>query len=335
MAIEALYSTKHQMTAYNLDCEIFNIQIAQALGMEIIGALSASPPLCWSEGAVQHARRMIDAGFPLGIINGAVYGGTGPATHAGSLVTGNAELISMLILIQLLSPGHRTAVTNFTHAMNMTSGSPAFSEIGASLVQVMFNQMWRHYDVPTADGGGAMPTSKSMDFQTGYEKAISATLGALSGGSAVALHGAVSSELAMHPLQAILDDDIAGMVGRFIEGEVISTETLAIDLIQQVGPVPGHFLNTAHTRKWWKQQAFVPKAAERMSYPEWIAGGKKKAIDNAKDIMADILAHYKVDPPVTARQEQDVEKILQEAREFYRKKGMISDSEWAAYKKVW
>jgi trimethylamine--corrinoid protein Co-methyltransferase len=335
MAIEALYSTKHQMTAYSMDCEIFNIQIAQALGMEVIGALSASPPLCWSEGAVQHTRRMIDAGFPLGIINGAVYGGSGPATHAGSLVTGNAELISILILIQLLRPGHKAVVNNFSHVMNMTSGSPAFSEIGSSLVQAMFNQMWRYYDVPAGDGGGAMPTSKSMDFQTGYEKAISATLGALSGADIVTLHGSVSSELAMHPLQAILDDDIAGMVGRFLEGEEISPETLAIDLIRQVGPVPGHFLSTEHTRKWYRQQEFIPRAAERMSYPEWMASGKKTALDNARDIMADILVAHKVDPPVTAAQEQDVARILQEAREFYRKKGMITDSEWEAYKEVW
>jgi hypothetical protein len=72
-----------------------------------------------------------------------------------------------------------------------------------------------------------------------------------------------------------------------------------------------------------------------MSYPEWMASGKRTALDNARDIMADILASHKVDPPVTAGQEQDVERILREAREFYRKKGMITDAEWEAYKEVW
>ncbi len=37
--------------------------------------------------------------------------------------------------------------------------------------------------------------------------------------------------------QAVLDDDVAGMIGRFIEGVEVSDETLAIDLISDVGPL--------------------------------------------------------------------------------------------------
>ena len=32
-------------------------------------------------------------------------------------------------------------------------------------------------------------------------------------------------------------------------------------------------------------------------------------------------------------QEEDIERILKEAKEYYRKKGLISDAEWVAYKK--
>jgi hypothetical protein len=51
--------------------------------------------------------------------------------------------------------------------------------------------------------------------------------------------------------------------------------------------------------------------------------------------MDEILATHKVDPPLTASEEQAIEDILKEAREFYRKQGKISDEEWEAYKKVW
>ena len=50
--------------------------------------------------------------------------------------------------------------------------------------------------------------------------------------------------------------------------------------------------------------------------------------------MDKILAVHKVDPPLTDSQEEDIEKILKEAREYYRKKGMITDKEWEAYKKI-
>ena len=48
--------------------------------------------------------------------------------------------------------------------------------------------------------------------------------------------------------------------------------------------------------------------------------------------MDEILATHKP-TPLTASQEEDVQRILKEAREYYRKKGMISDEEWTVYMK--
>ena len=58
-------------------------------------------------------------------------------------------------------------------------------------------------------------------------------------------------------VKAILDDDIAGMAGRFLEGVEVSDETMAVDLINRVGPIPGMFLDKAHTRKWYKKEQYV------------------------------------------------------------------------------
>jgi len=48
--------------------------------------------------------------------------------------------------------------------------------------------------------------------------------------------------------------------------------------------------------------------------------------------MAEILSAHKP-VPLTAHQESDVERILNEAREYYRKKNLISDEEWKDYMK--
>jgi len=37
---------------------------------------------------------------------------------------------------------------------------------------------------------------------------------------------------------------------------------------------------------------------------------------------------------LTPSQDEEVERILKEAREYYKKKGLISDEEWADYMKV-
>ena len=39
---------------------------------------------------------------------------------------------------------------------------------------------------------------------------------------------------------SILDDNVAGWIGRFLEGVTVTDDTLAIDLINQVERIPGH-----------------------------------------------------------------------------------------------
>jgi trimethylamine--corrinoid protein Co-methyltransferase len=175
-------------------------------------------------------------------------------------------------------------------------------------------------------------SSKKTDFQAGYEKAFMALTAAQFGANTIALQGGISAELTHHPVQAILDDDIAGMVGRFVEGIQVDDETLALDLIEEVGPIPGHYLGTAHTREWWKREQFVPQAADWLTYPEWMLAGKKSALDYARERMEEILTTHKP-TPLTPGQQQSIAEILAEARAYYKKKGLISDEEWSMYMK--
>jgi len=325
-------SSKFTCANYSMGCEVFNIEMAKAVGAELRSSIAASPPLTFYNEAVENAFRTIKAGFPLLIVSGSVYGGTSPATISGSLISGNAEIMAGIVLAQLTKPGTRIIAQDFSFPQNMSSGSPAFGAIGISLHTAAFNQIWRKYGVPT-DGGGGYTSAKKIDYQAAYEKATLGLVNALSGTNTIWLQGALYGELAFHPVQAIIDDDVAGMIGRFLEGIDASDEALAVDLINEVGPIPGHYLSKAHTRKWWKREQFVPKVADRLTYPEWAKKGKKSCIDYAKQKMEEILATHKVDPPLTDSQEEDIERILKEAREYYRKKGLISDTEWVAYKK--
>jgi trimethylamine--corrinoid protein Co-methyltransferase len=120
-----------------------------------------------------------------------------------------------------------------------------------------------------------------------------------------------------------MDDDIAGMVGRFLEGIEVSDETLAVELIKQVGSGPDFYLNKEHTRKWWREEQFIPAVADTLSLNEWLKGGKKATIDLAKERMGEILATHKVSIPLTASQDEEIERILAEARAFYKKNGMM------------
>jgi trimethylamine--corrinoid protein Co-methyltransferase len=324
-------STKFQCVGFSNDSELFAIKMAQAAGIEILGTCAIAPPLSFYRDAVESAFRFAEAGLPLRIIGGQVMGGTAPATIAGGVVINNAEVIAGLVLVQLIKPGTRVLVKDFSASVNMRSGAPAFGGIEICIHNAASNQIFQRYGIPL-DDTTAYPNAKMPDYQSSYEKAFRVLVAGLSGANTLLYHGSVHGELTHHPIQAILDDDSAGMVGRFMEGIMVDDETLAVDLINEVGPIPGHFLDKAHTRKWWKLEQFLPKAADRLTYPEWMSTGKKTCMDYARERMDEILANHKP-KPLTSSQEEAVEKVLEEARKYYQGKGLITQEEMATYRK--
>jgi len=227
-------------------------------------------------------------------------------------------------LVQLINPGNGILANSFVFAMNMVTGAPAAGGIEVSLFQVAFNQLWRgKYGIPTMLGGSGPSSSEIIDVQLGFEKGIGASLAAVSGASVVNMHGGIHVELTYHPVQSIIDDDIAGKLGRYVEGILVNHETLALDVIREVGPIPGNFLRSKHTINWWKKEHHMPKVSDRVSYHEWIRSGKKSILENAKEKMNAMLASYEQDPPLSDQQNEDLDRILEEARNFYKSKDLL------------
>ena len=295
--------------------------MAKAVGAEAFSAPCPSAPLTYFGEAIEALYRFLEAGFPVRFINGEVMGATSPVTIAGAVVTCNATQIAGIVLTQLIKPGARVAVSPQSFAQDMRSGLCAFGNIGESLQRAASNQYWRRFGIPILNTCG-YTNSKLPDCQCGYERAIQATISALTGANVIQQGGSIYGELTLHPVQTILDDDMANMVGRFVEGITVCDETLATDLIKEVGPIPGMYLDKEHTRKWWKREQFVPRAADRLGIPEWKEKGKKSAIDYAKERMEEILATHKPDP-LSPKQEEDIARILEEAWQYYKKKDML------------
>jgi len=322
-------SSKFTRSQYGLDLENFNIMMAKAVGIDIEGYLGASSPLTYYEDAIESTYKYVEAGYSILIGSGPVMGGTSPATNAGSMIAYSAEVIAGLVLVQLLKPGSRVSVSSFLFPQNMRTGHPSFGNVSGFLQQVAFSQIWTRYGVPIHAGAG-VSNSKEIDYQSGYEKAIMVLSAALSGAHIIQFMGGVSGELTYHPAQCVIDDDLAGAVGRFIGGFEVSDDTLAIDLINQVGSIPGHYLDKEHTRKWWQKEHFFPKVADTLDYGSWRETGKKNVLSYAQARVDEILTVHKP-KPLSADQEQAIEDVLKEARKYYRKNGIISDDEWTDY----
>jgi len=73
-------------TGYQQNCEMFTIEMAKAIGIEIMGMSLASSPLAYYGDAIESLFRFVEAGFPIMVGSGTIIGGTGPATIAGSII---------------------------------------------------------------------------------------------------------------------------------------------------------------------------------------------------------------------------------------------------------
>jgi trimethylamine--corrinoid protein Co-methyltransferase len=323
LAMRLRNSTKITRGTQPTDTFIWETQIAQAAGQELIGNMEAAAPLSYPEDAINAAFTYIEAGFPMYIAAGSVMGGTAPVTVAGSTISNNAELLSSVVFIQCLKPGTGIIANDFVTPMNMENGDLFFCSLGASLHQMAFNQIWHDlYKIPTNNTGAAFPYAKKADYQSAYEKTHIAMTSALSGANMIVFHGGVTAELSYNPVLSIIDDDIAMTIGKTIEGFEVSEETMAVDLIKEVGPVPGTFLNKSHTRTWWKKEYFMPQSADRLPYSEWLKTGQKGVIDKAKERMEHIISTHKV-KPLSSDTDRGIDRILGQARKYYKNKGLL------------
>jgi len=315
-------TTKITITDNGNDLELFYIKMARAVGVDILAFVGSSAPLTYDEPSCRAIFRYSDAGFPFFLISSDMMGATGPATIAGSLVTTVAEIIAGIVLIQLARKGTGVIAGDYTMPMDMRTGHPGFCDLASALHTAAFNQIMRSYRIPAFANCPGMSNAKLIDVQSGYERSMSTLNAALSGANLIVLHGSVYGEYTYNPVCAVLDDDIATWVGRLIEGLEINDETLALDLIEDVGPIPGTYLNKGHTRAWWKSQQFIPKSADRTTYHEWLKSGKKCALDLARERTGHILQTHRV-TPLDVETEKALNEIVREAEAHFKAKGLI------------
>ncbi|MCL6088399.1 MAG: trimethylamine methyltransferase family protein [Actinobacteria bacterium] len=302
---------------------IWETKIAQAVGAQLLGCVEGAAPLSLCEDAIEAAYVYLDAGFPIYIASGSIMGGSHPITVAGASVSHNAELLAIIVLLQCIKPGCGIIANNFVSSMNMATGDLSFGTAAIALHQMAYNQIWHDlYKIPINNTGSAFSNSKVVDYQLGAEKLPLAMCSALSGANLIVLHGGVTAELAYNPILAIIDDDIANTIGRIIESFDVNNITIGLDTIMDVGVSPGTFLNTKQTRTYWKTENYITKVFDKLSYKEWVEGGKKTVIKKAKERYDEILATHKP-YPLAEDQDKAITNILKEAEEFYKKKGLI------------
>ena len=107
----------------------------------------------------------------------------------------------------------------------------------------------------------------------------------------------------------IIDNEIIGNLKRIDQGVTVNEETLAYDVIEEVGP-GGVFLTHDHTVENFRDEFYIPTLSDRKPYEQWADNGALpiEKVANAK--WKKILAEYE-EPALPADVDADMRKYME------------------------
>ena len=146
----------------------------------------------------------------------------------------------------------------------------------------------------------------------------------LSGAEFVHDNGYTESGITGDIFQTVMDDEIVGMARVIQRGVEVTEETLAVDVINNVGP-GGHYLYEDHTMKWFRDH-WRPTLMDRNSYEDWEAKGRTTMKDRIIEKTRDIIDNYEgpiVKVPDDVK--KDINKVLAEGDEYFSKTGIARE----------
>lgn len=269
----------------------------------VISVINTTSPLKYDDRMLQALMTHARYNQPVIIASLIMAGSTGPVTVAGALTLQNVEVLTGIVLSQLVSPGTPVVYGSASTIVDMATGdlavgSPEYAKfVGATA------QLGRFYGIPCR-GGGAITDSLIVDGQAGYESMMSFIFSIVSGMDFV-LHsaGLLKNYMAMSYEKFVLDEEILDMVGRFQQGLEVNEETIAKSTIQNVGH-GGHYLKQPHTIDHLKEFR-VPNLSYRKGFES--EGASESTLERAHQLYKQKLERYE-SPPLDSR----IEKKLQD-----------------------
>lgn len=241
-----------------------------------------------------------------------IAGGTAPVTPAGIVVQAAAESWMGLVLAQTIQPGLPFIMGGVLSVMDMSQMILAYGAPELSLMMAGITELAHYAGLPLWQTGGCTD-SKTLDEQAAIEGSLSAFFSALTGGDLCHDVGYTESAMTGSVFQLAMMDEAIGYSRRITRGIEVNEDTLAVDVIHNVGP-NGHYLREEHTRRHYKTEFWYPNLCDRRNYEEWETMGSQRMSDRVIARVEDILASHEA-TPIKSETEEVIEQALAEAEE--------------------
>ncbi len=259
-------------------------------------------PLAMDAGSMDAALVAAEAGIPVGFMAMPNTGSTAPATLAGTLSLGDAEIVSAMVLIQLAYPGasvYHSLMPGMTHPR---TGAYYSHESHVYAIGVELAHMW---GVPTLAGMGGSD-AHGLDWESGMGGGKSSLLGALCGAETGSGLGLLRGSTLLYPEALVLESELYHSVRDDVAGLDTSPGQMALDVIQTVGS-RGHFLRERHTRDHFRRLGF-----SEIVHVADAGGSYRDPLEVARERTDWILENHHPEP-LDEAQQAEFKRILQAA----------------------
>lgn len=229
--------------------------------------------------------------------------GTAPATFAGAIIQGAAESISGAVLAQAINPGTPFVFGAFVTIMDMKTTVFSYGASEMSIMVGALAQLAQYWGIPFYGTAGATD-AKFPDAQAAAEATQQVFTAATVGSGLVhdcsswIDHGSVVS-----PGFMVLVNEILGNVKQFMNGMPVTDDSMALDLIDAVGP-GGDYLQEKHTLDNFRKVRYS-SLFDRTIIQKWEDSGSKTFEDRLREHTQKAMAHKPAPLPDEVIKEMD------------------------------
>jgi trimethylamine--corrinoid protein Co-methyltransferase len=233
-------------------------------------------------------------------------GGTAPVTLAGGLAVGTAEVLSGLVIHQLKNTGAPFVFGSGLHHLDMRTSISVYGAPEFQLARLGVADLGRFYGLPTW-GYAGHSDSCIFDAQAASDSLYSVLIALQSRTNLVHDVGYLEAGLTCSPEMIVYTCEMISMLRYFNDGFTIDTDTLALDVIDSVGP-GGNFMIEDHTidrfRNYWD-----PVLQTRHRLDAWKQAGGRTMEDRVRERTSELMKNAP-GSPLPASLAEEVEYIL-------------------------
>ena len=253
-------------------------------------AVHVVPPLRFSPEGCDIIEAAVRRGMVVQTCSAGQAGATSPASLAGALAQGLAEILAAVVLIDAIAPGHPAIHAFMPFVSDLRTGAMTGGGGEAAVASAAAAQLLNALGLPHAVSAG-ITDAKLADAQAGYEKGYTVALAANAGADMVQLSvGMLGSIMVASPEALVIDDEMCGAILRSVRGIDVTADALDLAMVESVVTGDGHYLGHPRTLELMRTEYVYPTIGDRASVGDWEAAGRPAIWDRARRRVSDILS---------------------------------------------